>query len=192
MKTSTLKIAFLTLLIISISQIIHAQTASVEKSVFGSQIGFLGVWVLNEIKLTNKIALRTEIGLDADIFSGNNYPKTGYFLVPAITLEPRWYYNINKRVRKSRNIAGNSGNFISLKSTYHPDVIVISNYDNIDFINDFSIVPTWGIRRQLGQHFNYETGIGIGYIHFFNPNNVSFKNDADAVLNLHLRLGYRF
>jgi hypothetical protein len=174
MKTSILKIAFLSLLFISIFQAIHAQTASIEKSVFGLQTGFLGIWVHNEARLTNKIALRTEIGLDADIFTGYNYPKTGYFLVPAITLEPRWYYNINKRVRKSINIAGNSGNFISLKITYHPDVIVISNYDNIDFINDFSIIPTWGIRRQIGHHFNYETGIGIGYIHYFNSNNVSF------------------
>ncbi len=186
----------LTLFTLSIFHSIQAQTktqsASVEKSVFSIQTGFLGLWVNHEAKLTNKIALRTEVGLDAGIFAGYNYPKTGFFMVPALTLEPRWYYNINKRVRKSRNISGNSGNFISLKTTYHPDVIVLANYDNIDFISDFLIVPTWGIRRQIGKHFNYETGIGIGYIHFFNPDKVSFDNDSDVAVNLHLRLGYHF
>jgi len=192
MKNNLLKV--LLIFCICYSAQVQTQTpmASVEKSVFGIQTGFLGIWVHNETKLSNSIALRTEIGLEAGIFDGANYPKTGYFLVPAITLEPRWYYNLNKRVKKSRNISGNSGNFIALKTTYHPDVIVVSNYDNVNFISDFSIVPTWGIRRQIGKHFNYETGIGIGYIHFFNPNNVSFDNEADLAINLHLRLGYRF
>ena len=75
---------------------------------------------------------------------------------------------------------------------YCVHLIVASNYDNVNFISDFSIVPTWGIRRQIGKHFNYETGIGIGYIHFFNPTNISFDNEADLALNLHLRLGYCF
>ncbi len=42
-------------------------------------------------------------------------------MTPVITAEPRWYYNLNKRVSKSKNIEGNSGNFISLKTSYHPD-----------------------------------------------------------------------
>ncbi len=113
-------------------------------------------------------------------------------VVPVITLEPRWYYNLNKRARKSRNTSGNSDNFIALNTSYHPDLVVISNNNNIDFITDFSIVPTWGIRRQIGSHFNYETGIGIGYIHYFNPNNLSFDGEADVAVNLHLCLGYRF
>mgnify|MGYP003668620850 CR=1 FL=1 len=73
----------LTLFTLSIFHSIQAQTktqsASVEKSVFSIQTGFLGLWVNHEAKLTNKIALRTELGLDAGIFAGYNYPKTGFF-----------------------------------------------------------------------------------------------------------------
>lgn len=192
MKTTSFKIVLITLLFLGVSETMYTQIASVEKSVFGLQTGFLGIWAHNEARLTNSIALRTELGLDAGIWGGSHYNGTGFVLVPAITLEPRWYYNLNKRVKKSRNIKGNSGNFISLKSTYHPDMIVISNRDNVNFISDFSIVPTWGIRRQIGQHFNYETGIGIGYIHYINPNNLSINGEADIAVNLHLRLGYRF
>ena len=59
---------------------------------------------------------------------------------------------------------GNQGNFLSIKTSYHPDWFVISNYDNINIISDISIIPTWGIRRNIGKHFNSETGIGYRYI----------------------------
>ena len=187
-----MKNKFLCLTFFSLSLIVTSQNASVEKSTFGIQTGFLGIWVHNEAKLANQFALRSELGLDTGIIETNVYGKSGLFLVPSITLEPRWYYNLNKRVKKSRRTDGNSGNFISIKTTYHPDWFIISNENNIVFVSDISIVPTWGIRRNIGSHFTYETGIGIGYIHYFKKENVVLKNESDVAVNLHLRLGYRF
>ncbi len=169
-----------------------AQDASVEKSVFGIQTGILGIWGHNESKLSNSIVLRSELGLDAGAFSDNFEEGSIFILLPALTLEARWYYNINKRVSKSRRIDGNSGNFISIKTTYHPDLIIGSVPDNYNFISDISIIPTWGIRRNLGKFFNYETGIGLGYVHFFEEENVYTKFNNGLALNLHLRIGYRF
>lgn len=171
---------------------VSSQTASVEKSTFGIQIGFLGIWVHHEAKLTNQLALRSELGLDTGILDNNTNDVSGLFLVPSITLEPRWYYNLSKRSKKSRRTDGNSGNFISIKTTYHPDWFTISSEENIVFVSDISIVPTWGIRRHIGAHFTYETGIGVGYIHYFKKENVSLNNDSEVAINLHLRLGYRF
>jgi hypothetical protein len=51
----------LTLCIIFLAS--KGQDASVEKSIFGTQIGWLGVWVYNEAKLSTDFALRSEIGL---------------------------------------------------------------------------------------------------------------------------------
>ncbi|SDH24134.1 hypothetical protein SAMN04489796_10210 [Winogradskyella thalassocola] len=169
-----------------------AQDASVEKSVYGIQTGLLGTWAHNESKLTNAIALRSELGLDVGIYSNSFVGSRGFLLVPAITLEPRWYYNLNKRVSKSRRVDGNSGNFLSIKTTYHPDIVVNSIDDNLNFISDISIIPTWGIRRNVGKHFTYETGIGLGYIHYFKEKNVYLKDNNGLAINLHLRLGYRF
>lgn len=183
----------LTLTFCGLTLIAKSQTASVEKSTFGVQTGFLGIWIHNESKLSNQIALRSEIGLDTGIFSGTANDDIGFFMVPTITLEPRWYYNLNKRQSKSRRIDGNSGNFISLKTTYHSDLFVISSENNVIFITDISIVPTWGIRRNIGAHFTYETGFGIGYAHYFKKKNVRlFNEDDDVAINLHLRIGYRF
>lgn len=173
-------------------QLINAQNASVEKSTFGIQTGLLGIWGNCESKLSNSIALRSELGFDSGIWGGSFYSKTGFIMVPVITLEPRLYYNLNTRLKKNKNISNNSGNFISLKTSYHPDWFVISNYENVNIVSDISIIPTWGIRRSLGKSFNYETGIGIGYRYYFAKNSGYTDNTSDAALNLHLRIGYSF
>ena len=189
MRKIVLTLIFCGITIIAKSQ---NQDVSVEKSTYGIQIGVLGIWVHNETKLSNQIVLRSEFGLDIGIFGGSFYPKTGYILTPVITLEPKWYYNLEKRVSKSKNISGNSGNFISLKTSYSPDWFVISNYDNLRVVNQISIIPTWGIRRNIGNHFNYETGIGLGFRHYFAKSAGYLKDESEAALNLHLRIGYRF
>jgi len=187
-----MKKIFLTLAFCGMTFIAKSQTGSVEKSTYGIQTGFLGIWAHNERKLTNSITLRTEIGLDSGIWGGDFYDGTGFLMTPVITIEPRLYYNINKRLKKSRRIEGNSGNFISMKTSYHPDWFVISNTDNVSIISDISIIPTWGIRRNIGKHFTYETGIGIGYRYIFAKQAGFIENESEATANLHLRIGYRF
>ena len=169
-----------------------AQEASVEKSIYGVQFGILGVWVHNESRLTNSIALRSELGIEAGISEGSNYDGTYFVVAPSVSLEPRWYYNLNKRENKSKRIDGNSGNFVSLKTTYQTDLELVSNDDNVTLISDITIVPTWGIRRNIGKHFNYEAGFGIGYIHYFKKDNIPLINESDVAVNAHARIGYKF
>jgi len=113
-------------------------------------------------------------------------------MTPVITIEPRLYYNLNIRDSKGKSISGNCGNFISIKTSYNPDWFVISNHDNINIVNQVSIIPTWGIKRNIGKHFCFETGAGIGYRYYFYDINGFNVNGGEAVLNLHLRIGYRF
>lgn len=182
----------ITLVFCGLSLIAQSQDASVEKSTYGVQTGFFGVWAHNETKLSSQIALRSEFGFDTELWGGAFYDKTGYVFAPVITIAPRWYYNLNKRLKKDRRTIGNSGNFIAIKTSYHPDWFVISNYDNVSIVSDISIVPTWGIRRNIGRHFTYEAGIGIGYLYYFAKNAGYLENESDVAVNLHLRLGYRF
>ena len=168
-----------------------SQTASVEKSTSGIETGLLGVWGHNEMRLSDQIALRTEIGFNAGIWGGFFYPKAGFVLLPVITAEPRWYYNLEKRVRKSRDTSGNSANFISLQTSYHPDWFYISNYDNLITFNTVTFIPTWGIKRSIGEHFIYETAFGIGYGHQFRSSK-GYEDIEDIAVNIHLRIGYKF
>jgi hypothetical protein len=187
-----MKKILLTLICCGLTLTAKSQTASVEESTYGIQTGVLGIWAHNETKLSNQIALRAEIGMDAGFRGGSFYPKNRFLMTPVIRLEPRWYYNLNKRVSKSRNIIGNSGNFLTLQTSYTPNWFVISNYDNIEVADQVSIIPTWGIRRNIGNHFTYETGIGIGYRYIFAKSVGYLANEGEVALNLHLRIGYRF
>jgi hypothetical protein len=168
------------------------QETSVEKSIFGVQTGLLGIWIHNESRLTNEISLRSELGFDSGIFGGSFYNKTGFIMTPVITAEPRWYYNLEKRVSKSKNIKNNSGDFIGMKISYNPDWFVISNYDNLKVVNQVSIIPKWGIRRVYGEHFSFEAGFGVGYRYIFAKSAGYLENESEVALDLHLRIGYNF
>jgi len=180
------------LVFLSLSIFCKAQNASVEKSVFGIQTGLLGIWAHNESRLSNTIALRSELGFDGSIWGGSIYDHVGFSLFPVLTLEPRFYYNLNKRNSKSKIVTNNSGNFISLQTSFHPDWFVISNYEYSSLINEITIIPTWGIRRALGTHFNYEAGAGIGYRYIFGKAAEYYSDESKAAANLHLRIGYVF
>ena len=175
-----------------VTSLVKSQEPSVEKSTLGIQVGFLGAWIHHEAKLTSSLALRSEFGLDAGISGGSLRPRTDFVFTPVITLEPRWYYNFSKREEKSKNTAGNSGNFLSLKVSAHPDWFTIASDDNLYVVPDLTVVPTWGIRRSIGDHFTFEGGVGLGF-RFISEKNASRYNDDDVLAgNLHLRVGYRF
>lgn len=178
-----MKKTLLLAMLCGLSFIANAQEASVEKSIFGIQTGFLGVWLHNEARLSGNIALRSELGFDGGL-SASRSSSIDLILIPVLNLEPRWYYNLQKRSGASKNTEGNSGNFLSLKTSFYPDWFVISTHDHVGVANQLAIIPSWGIRRQLGSRFNYEAGIGLGYRQLFN-------GDGSAAMNLHLRIGYR-
>lgn len=191
-KHNYLKRKLLTLAMLGFSLIAKSQTASVEKTIFGVQTGAAGLWLHNESKLSNQIVVRSEIGIESNQGIGDLHEKVFHFFIPVIIIEPKWYYNLHKRVSKSKTIEGNSGNFISLKTSHHPDWFVISKNENLRIIKDITIVPNWGIRRNIGQRFNYETGIGLGYRYIFAKDAGYFKNGSEIEGYLHLRIGYKF
>ena len=76
--------------------------------------------------------------------------------------------------------------------SYHPDWFVISKDGSIPIVSDISVIPTWGIRRNIGKHFNYEAGIGAGYTYTFAKQAGYAKDKSDIEPNMHLRIGYTF
>ncbi|TDE31405.1 MULTISPECIES: hypothetical protein [Flavobacterium] len=182
----------------------NAQEVPVEKSIFGIQTGFgvhTGIWFNNESKLSSSIALRSEIGLEKDFTVGDHYDGAGFILQPVLTVEPRYYYNLEKRNVKGKKTANNSGNYVSIKTSYHPDWFVINLADNVTKTADLAIVPTWGLKRQIGNHFTYETALGFGYrVVYLKENSVNGNvQNVDGAYNrnqyipyLHIGIGYAF
>ncbi|HEX8269563.1 MAG TPA: hypothetical protein VF581_06695 [Flavobacterium sp.] len=169
------------------------QEVSVEESLFGMQTGFLGFWAHNELRLTNEMALRTEIGFDTAVFGGALYYDTKYFLIPIIAAEPRWYYNLERRAGNDKNIRNNSGNFLTIKALYMPDWFLLTNDEVVKPINQLAFVPKYGMRRVYGEHFSFEAGLGIGVGFQFGKNKDYYSDtDPQAFVDLHLRIGYNF
>lgn len=175
------------LLTVCLCQTVVGQDNNIEKNIFNIQTGILGIWVNNEFRLSDQIALRTEAGLNLGYYFGYNF-ENKYVLAPTFTLEPRWYYNLDKRVSKGKRIDNNSGNLLGVKFNYTPDWFVISDYENYSVAPQITIIPKWVARRAIGNtNFNYEFGGGIGYKH------VSYKNYPDEsklAVDIHLRIGY--
>ena len=170
----------------------ETEQASVEKSVFGIQTGVIGLWVHHEAKLTRTIALRSEVGLDLGYWYSDLEGVSGHFIVPSLTVEPRWYYNLDKRTKKGYRTDGNSGNYVSLRGSFYPDMVVSSSVENARFVPQLFIGPMWGIRRNLGKHFNYEAGAGLVYVQYFPPSDVFMASESDVDVLVHLRIGYKF
>lgn len=164
---------------------------SVEKSVYGIQTGFLGIWGYHEARLTNTIALRSEIGFDAAMFGSNQSysgSNVGVILYPSLTLAPRFYYNLKKRAQKEKNISNNSGNFIAFKINYRPSWFTLSNIDANNEVDNIAFIPKWAIKRTILKHLTFEAGIGIGYRMYFYQE----TTDGGIAYDLHLRIGYTF
>ena len=172
-----------------INQISKSNT--VEQSIYGFQTGFFGAWFYNEQKLFSSFSLRTELGFDADIdgFFGleatNATERNTWIAALSVQAEPRWYYNFKKRKRKGKVTQGNTGNFVAFRIGANFEDTFISNADNLFLPYQIRLIPTWGIRRQLGSSFNYEVGIGIGSVRIFDRR---FEKWEGAI-NLHIRIG---
>lgn len=183
------------LLFVGVFCISYAQEASVEKSIFNIQTGTFGVYINNESRLSDQLTIRGEIGFDAvfvDAYSTEQEIDKLAF-TPVITVEPRWYYNIRKRDWHGKNIGNNSANFLYLKASYNPDLFLIPNPDDTNFISDILLLTGWGIRRSLGKNFNYELGAGIGYIKYLEDIPWYFTDHDNSVyIDLKIRIGYNF
>lgn len=84
-----------------------------------------------------------------------------YIIAPFLDLQQKWFYNINKRIRKDRTVANNSGNFISARLITRGNSIAENINRTSDF--DFAFGPTWGIQRKYGEKFHLLFDIGPQY-----------------------------
>ena len=169
-----------------------------ERSLYCLQFSFTGIAYFNhELRLGSNTSFRTEIGIDnIKYWASEVYDIDGYKFAPVLTIEPRYYYNIDKRHAKSIETNYNSANFVSLKASYHPDWFYITNENSKMPISDISIIPSWGMRRQMGKAlrgiFGYELGIGIGYRYIF-AQQYGFENNIHTpAVNFNVRIGIQY
>uniref|UniRef100_UPI00404A25FF hypothetical protein n=2 Tax=Flavobacterium sp. TaxID=239 RepID=UPI00404A25FF len=154
-------------------------------SVYGTQIELSGINIHKEIPISKQIVIRPETGFGLNLAYGSNTDGLEYELVPKLEVGGKWYYNLNHRVRKNKNTADNAANFFALTLSYYSDLFTISNR-NSNFNSLANIIPNWGFRRNLGQHFNYEFVLGYG-------NSYEFKTQENGNgIYIDFKIGYKF
>jgi hypothetical protein len=174
------------------------EEVSVEKNLYGAQLGLLSTSFYYETQLQRKISLRTEIGL-ALTFASKDYEdpaiKDEYstLIVPYLTLEPRWYYGLDRRKRLGKKTYNNSSNYVSLATSYISSKTPIINNGDFDVVPAISIIPKYGMRRAFAKHFNYEFFGGFGYqYNIFSKAEGCNCDHNNTVIDLQVRIGYDF
>ncbi len=169
---------------------------SVENNLWGATIGLVEGKLQYETKLTRLSTVRFEAGLDLLTYSYTTYysnstfkEKTGSLIAPTLTIEPIFYYNLDRRSRLGKNISKNTGNYFSLRTFFAFAENEISN-SNKEFTisNALIIIPKYGIRRSFAKQFFYEFGFGIGWQH----NTGDSKNPNEVYIDLSARIGLNF
>ncbi len=178
------------ILLTLIPTLVFSQQASVEKQIFEAQIGLFGVWGHYEHSVQRTTSVRYEIGLDNGWFLDSD--NTVFYLAPALSVEPRFYYNFDKRISRSKRIKNNSGNYLSMFVRFHPNWFIISNKKLAEVVPDISIIPSWGLKRCIGENFNFELTAGLGGRYYFAKNNGYTSNYWEMDWNFTVRFGYTF
>ena len=160
------------------------------RSLVNIQVGIIGGYVSYEVRLGNQFALRTEAGLATNLYSRIG---EGYF-TPNLTVEPRWYYNIEKRVRLNKRTRNNSANFATIAITYYDAVFKVRGGDDDDYVpQQIAFMPKYGIRRDIGRtNLNYEIALGIGYLLFLDDATKPTVKRGELAADIHFRIGYTF
>jgi hypothetical protein len=167
----------------------NAQEASVEKSLWGIQVGLHPLSIYNESRLIDNIALRCELGF------GFGWLSTQWAILPVMVIEPRYYYNLKRRMGKDKRTDGNSGNFLSLYTGVEPGIGISSK--DVDLFPSVIILPMYGLRRNIGKHFNFETAFGVGYSWTFENHKLANgkkkrNTEGGTTYGIRIALGYKF
>ena len=184
-------------LISFLSKAQETQEVSVEKNLYGAQLGLVSSSFYYETKLQRKIALRTEVGLALmGTTVESNDPaikdKTDYFFLPYLSLEPRWYFGLDRRNRLKRNTYNNSSDFISLNTSFISGKTLFEN-NNLNPVSAVTIIPKYGMRRVFAKNFNYEFFTGVGYQYNIFSNEKGCNCDHNVVaIDFQVRIGYDF
>jgi len=167
------RIFLTTLMVATFASISFAQKnteseAKVEKNQFAYNI-------LTSVSYERGIGDKTTLRLSGPITGGVLFSKSsitindyhheesewGYSVRPALDMQIRHYYDLNKRLRKGKKVAHNSGNYIAgVVGAAGPSIL---KSDNV-YVADFTLTvgAMWGIQRNYGERFMMNVGIGPG------------------------------
>ncbi|WP_116127455.1 hypothetical protein [Lewinella sp. IMCC34183] len=132
---------------------------------YGGQLRVIlpGISPYLELPIAGDLVLHTELsanfGYAMTTFGGRN---EGIGVPLSGTVAPRWYYNYGRRLAREKPVYRNSANFLSLRATYLPGILVVKSTSALYARSGFTIIPTYGLRRPVGK-LVFEASAGVGF-----------------------------
>jgi hypothetical protein len=147
------------------------------------KFGAIGAWIAAEVPLSDKIMLNAEFGQEGGVYKNTLNNDTEFIFTNTLSLEPRYFYNREKRKESGKSININSGNYIGLELMNVPDWLTAGTDDrDVQIEPSFSIIPKLGMKRAIANIMTFELAGGIGY---------QFNNriENSVTVGLDLRIG---
>ena len=96
--------------------------------------------------------------------------ETQFGVYPIIRGQYRYYYNMDRRLEKGKNITGNSGNYLGGLLLYQDGNALIGNWDTNSVI---AVGPVYGLQRTYKRGFFYRLETGVAYFEYNFDNGVT-------------------
>ncbi len=149
-------------------------------------INIVGLHYAYECPLGKNVSIIGRAGLNGGsglyaVFAGAPFEL---HVMPEIDIEPRFYYNLDRRARHDRSTSKNTASFISLKMKYFVPY-ELTQLDISSSWGSLLIAPTWGFRHVWSRHWMLEATAGVDF--YFTS-----ARCFDFLPSINLRLGYVF
>lgn len=159
---------------------------NVEKGVL--KLSILTPSIEYELGLTKKTTLNFSIGTSLNIEKHDSIynDKVFFGLTPVFGTQYRYYYNLDRRLKKGKNIGNNSGNYFSLLGKYELGDAIIGKIKR-NHSNSFFVGTLYGVQRSYRNKmfFNVEGGIGLQK---YDDNN----DYIDTAILINMKFGWMF
>lgn len=121
---------------------------------------FSGLGLSLDAPLSNKVLLEFAVGAGAGYRVDEDFRYRMYFDSPAVyaSVHGKYYYNQEDRLRRSRPLSFNAGNFFGVKAKYTTPNLA----DEAKTWHTMLVAFHWGMQRKMGRHFLYQLTIGVG------------------------------
>lgn len=140
----------------------YSQNDELETAV-SFKVGVIGGWASFEQPINDKLLIHLEFGQEFGLYKNLFSSKTEFIATNTLSLEPRYYYNRQKRKENGKSIATNTGNYLALELQRVPDWMTYSSDDNVRISKATSIFPKIGMKRRITNFSTFELAGGIGY-----------------------------
>lgn len=170
-----MKTFHLVLLLCAIASLVNAQDIrykttrtskySPELSEELHKISILPLGYAYERKIADEFTIEAGVDFSFDIYydEAEDLDNNALVVNPTIHLEPRYYYNLQRRYQRGRNVSFNAASYIGVYSELRMNPLIEENNGFWPVYDRFKIGPAWGIQRNLGRrgYLNFNLAYGL-------------------------------